>query len=147
MLTIRAMTGGVGYARRHLEHSDYYDDERRIQGQWHGRGAGFAHTLIATALCIRSLRRRSGQQLIRDQKVEGSSCGFLDLFDWQSCIAGQATQRTIKMNVGCVNERKGLHRFESAAWTASRKIRGPWAEWFLTSLLCSRTPGLPASIL
>jgi conjugative relaxase-like TrwC/TraI family protein len=39
MLTIRAMTGGVGYAQRHLEHSDYYDEQRRIQGEWHGRGA------------------------------------------------------------------------------------------------------------
>lgn len=39
MLTIRAMTGGVGYAQRHLEHSDYYDEQRRVQGEWHGRGA------------------------------------------------------------------------------------------------------------
>ncbi len=39
MLTIRAMTGGAGYAQRHLEHSDYYDEQRRVQGEWHGRGA------------------------------------------------------------------------------------------------------------
>lgn len=39
MLTIRAMTGGVGYAQRHLEHSDYYDEQRRVQGEWHGHGA------------------------------------------------------------------------------------------------------------
>ena len=39
MLTIRAMSGGVGYAGRHLEHSDYYDEQRRVQGEWHGRGA------------------------------------------------------------------------------------------------------------
>ncbi len=39
MLTIRAKSGGVGYARRHLEHSDYYDEHRRVQGEWHGRGA------------------------------------------------------------------------------------------------------------
>jgi conjugative relaxase-like TrwC/TraI family protein len=39
MLTIRAMSGGVGYAQRHLEHSDYYDEHRRVQGEWHGRGA------------------------------------------------------------------------------------------------------------
>ncbi len=39
MLTIRAMSGGVGYAQRHLEHSDYYDERRRVQGEWHGRGA------------------------------------------------------------------------------------------------------------
>ena len=39
MLTIRAMTGGAGYAQRHLEHSDYYDEHRRVQGEWHGRGA------------------------------------------------------------------------------------------------------------
>jgi conjugative relaxase-like TrwC/TraI family protein len=39
VLTIRAMTGGAGYAQRHLEHSDYYDEHRRVQGEWHGRGA------------------------------------------------------------------------------------------------------------
>ena len=39
MLTLRAMTGGAGYAQRHLEHSDYYDENRRVQGEWHGQGA------------------------------------------------------------------------------------------------------------
>ena len=39
MLTIRAMTGGAGYAQRHLEHSDYYDEHRKVQGEWLGRGA------------------------------------------------------------------------------------------------------------
>jgi conjugative relaxase-like TrwC/TraI family protein len=39
MLTIRAMSGGAGYAQRHLQHSDYYDENRRVQGEWHGRGA------------------------------------------------------------------------------------------------------------
>src|ERR1700722_4052802 len=39
MLTIRAMSGGAGYSQRHLEHSDYYDEHRRVQGEWHGRGA------------------------------------------------------------------------------------------------------------
>ena len=39
MLTIRAMTGGAGYAQRHLEHSDYYDEQHRVRGEWHGRGA------------------------------------------------------------------------------------------------------------
>ena len=39
MLTIRAMTGGAGYAQRHLQHSDYYDEHRRVQGEWQGRGA------------------------------------------------------------------------------------------------------------
>lgn len=33
------MTGGAGYAQRHLQHSDYYDEQRRVQGEWHGRGA------------------------------------------------------------------------------------------------------------
>ena len=33
------MSGGVGYAQRHLEHSDYYDEHRRVQGEWQGRGA------------------------------------------------------------------------------------------------------------
>jgi conjugative relaxase-like TrwC/TraI family protein len=39
MLTIRAMSGGIGYAQRHLEHSDYYDEHHRVQGEWQGRGA------------------------------------------------------------------------------------------------------------
>jgi len=33
------MTGGAGYAQRHLEHSDYYDEHRKVQGEWHGQGA------------------------------------------------------------------------------------------------------------
>jgi conjugative relaxase-like TrwC/TraI family protein len=39
VLTIRAMTGGAGYSQRHLQHSDYYDERRRVQGEWQGRGA------------------------------------------------------------------------------------------------------------
>ena len=30
MLTIRAMTGGNGYAQRHLQQSDYYDQQRTV---------------------------------------------------------------------------------------------------------------------
>jgi conjugative relaxase-like TrwC/TraI family protein len=33
------MTGGEGYAQRHLQQSDYYDQNRTVEGQWHGRGA------------------------------------------------------------------------------------------------------------
>ena len=32
------MTGAAGYAQRHLEHSDYYDEHRKVQGEWQGRG-------------------------------------------------------------------------------------------------------------
>ena len=39
MLTIRAMAGGEGYAQRPLQQSDYYDQKRTVEGQWHGRGA------------------------------------------------------------------------------------------------------------
>ena len=39
MLTIRAMTGGEGYAQRHLQQSDNYDQNRTVEGKWHGRGA------------------------------------------------------------------------------------------------------------
>jgi TrwC relaxase len=39
VLTIRAMSSGAGYVQRHLEHSDYYDEHRRVIGEWHGRGA------------------------------------------------------------------------------------------------------------
>ena len=33
------MSGGVGYAQRHLEHSDYYEEGERVVGEWRGRGA------------------------------------------------------------------------------------------------------------
>jgi len=33
------MAGGEGYAQRHLHQSDYYDQKRTVEGQWHGRGA------------------------------------------------------------------------------------------------------------
>lgn len=33
------MTGGEGYAQRHLQQSDYYDQNRTVKGQWQGRGA------------------------------------------------------------------------------------------------------------
>jgi len=39
VLTIRAMTGGEGYAQRHLQQSDYYDQNRTVRGLWQGRGA------------------------------------------------------------------------------------------------------------
>jgi hypothetical protein len=39
MLMIRAMAGGAGSAQRHLEHSDYYDEQHCVQGEWHGCGA------------------------------------------------------------------------------------------------------------
>ena len=39
MLTIRAMSNAQGYSARHLEHSDYYDEHKRIAGRWNGRGA------------------------------------------------------------------------------------------------------------
>jgi conjugative relaxase-like TrwC/TraI family protein len=39
MLTIRAMSNGEGYSARHLEHSDYYAEDERVIGEWHGRGA------------------------------------------------------------------------------------------------------------
>jgi conjugative relaxase-like TrwC/TraI family protein len=39
VLTIRGMTSGEGYAQRHLQQSDYYDQNRTVEGQWYGRGA------------------------------------------------------------------------------------------------------------
>ena len=33
------MAGGEGYAQKHLQQSDYYDQKRTVDGQWHGRGA------------------------------------------------------------------------------------------------------------
>jgi len=39
VLTIRAMTSGAGYAQRHLRQSDYYDQNRTVEGRWCGRVA------------------------------------------------------------------------------------------------------------
>lgn len=33
------MAGGEGYAQRHLQQSDYFDQKRTVEGHWHGRGA------------------------------------------------------------------------------------------------------------
>src|SRR6202166_2375904 len=33
------MTSGEGYAQRQLQQSDYYDQNRTVEGRWHGRGA------------------------------------------------------------------------------------------------------------
>ena len=39
MITVRCMTDGATYLSRHLCHSDYYDEQRRVQGKWLGTGA------------------------------------------------------------------------------------------------------------
>lgn len=33
------MTGGEGYAQRHLQQSDYYDQNRTVAGRWYGSEA------------------------------------------------------------------------------------------------------------
>src|ERR1039457_3749288 len=39
MLTIRVMKGGAGYAARHLEYSDYLDENNKTKGLWMGKAA------------------------------------------------------------------------------------------------------------
>jgi len=39
MLTIRAMSDGAGYSARHLQHSDYYAEGKRVAGKWVGHGS------------------------------------------------------------------------------------------------------------
>src|SRR6267378_71470 len=39
MLTIRAMNGGAGYAERHLQYSDYLDEQNKVTGLWRGKAA------------------------------------------------------------------------------------------------------------
>jgi conjugative relaxase-like TrwC/TraI family protein len=39
MLTIRAMTNGAGYAKKHLERNDYYAEGEKVVGIWFGHGA------------------------------------------------------------------------------------------------------------
>ena len=40
MLTIRAMSRGAGYAKKHLEQNDYYAEGEKVKGQWQGQGKG-----------------------------------------------------------------------------------------------------------
>jgi conjugative relaxase-like TrwC/TraI family protein len=39
MLTIRAMSNGAGYAERHLQYSDYLDEQNQVKGLWQGKAA------------------------------------------------------------------------------------------------------------
>jgi conjugative relaxase-like TrwC/TraI family protein len=39
MLTIRPMDSGKGYSAKYLEQSDYYEEGKKITGQWFGKGA------------------------------------------------------------------------------------------------------------
>src|SRR5580698_7877698 len=39
MLTIRAMSHGTGYAERHLQYSDYLDEQKQGKGVWQGKAA------------------------------------------------------------------------------------------------------------
>jgi conjugative relaxase-like TrwC/TraI family protein len=39
MLTIRAMSNGAGYAKRHLQYSDYLDEQNQVKGFWQGKAA------------------------------------------------------------------------------------------------------------
>ena len=40
---MRAMTGGAGHAQRHVEHSDYYDEQRRVRAN----GTGMVRSCLA----------------------------------------------------------------------------------------------------
>jgi conjugative relaxase-like TrwC/TraI family protein len=68
MLTIRAMSDGRGYASRHLENRDYYEEGERVVGRWQGRGAellelrGEVRTADFDSLC-QGLDPKSGQFL------------------------------------------------------------------------------------
>lgn len=39
MLTLRAMSNGEGYAERHLQYSDYLDEQNQVKGLWKGKAA------------------------------------------------------------------------------------------------------------
>jgi conjugative relaxase-like TrwC/TraI family protein len=39
MLTIRAMSNGSGYSKKHLEQNDYYAENEKVMGNWFGHGA------------------------------------------------------------------------------------------------------------
>jgi len=39
MNTVRAITGGEDYGKKHLVNNDYYDVNHTIQGKWYGKGA------------------------------------------------------------------------------------------------------------
>jgi conjugative relaxase-like TrwC/TraI family protein len=68
MLTLRAVSSGVGFSRRHLEHNDYYDEQGKVTGRWLGKGAerlGLAGAVEHTAFeAIREgLHPQTGEKL------------------------------------------------------------------------------------
>lgn len=68
MLTLRAVSSGVGYSSRHLEHNDYYDEQGKVTGRWLGQGAerlGLAGTVEVGAFeAIREgLHPQTGEKL------------------------------------------------------------------------------------
>ena len=58
------MTGGDGYARRHLQQSDYYDQRRTVEGQWHGRCAELSVTLNIYAQAITQSKRDAQSRVV-----------------------------------------------------------------------------------
>ena len=80
MLTIRAMTGGTGYAERHLAHSDYYVRQMRDMKVAPDL-TGYTPALLA------SYGRVCGRTLARAHAKSGDACaiaGYLgsgDQFD------------------------------------------------------------------
>src|SRR5581483_8513693 len=92
MLTIRAMSNGAGYAARHLEYSDYLDENNRARGLWRGKGAERLGLVgEATAEQFERLRecesttgeflrqRRSADRVRADGSKQSNAVHFYDL--------------------------------------------------------------------
>lgn len=93
MLTIRAMSDGAGYSERHLQYSDYLDEENKVQGQWRGKGAErLGLTGEVTAESFERLReaehpltgkflrqRRSADRIAADGTKQSNAVNFFDL--------------------------------------------------------------------
>lgn len=122
VLTIRAMSNAQGYSARHLEHSDYYDEEKRIVGQWHGRGAellGLSGEVQSRAIdAIRQgLDPQTGEFLRQRQSADRSAAdGTItshgrNLYDFTFSAPKSVS---IMASVGCDERLAAAHRLAVA---------------------------------
>jgi conjugative relaxase-like TrwC/TraI family protein len=92
MLTIRAMSDGAGYAERHLEYSDYLDQDNKVKGLWRGQGAEKLNLIgQVTPDQFERLRqcedengkflrqRRSADRIAADGSKQSNAVNFYDL--------------------------------------------------------------------
>ena len=158
MLTIRAMSNGLGYSARHLEHSDYYAEGERVTGHWLGRGAellGLARGRdreprgTAGERCLRARHRAMAVSVCLDDRAQR---------DTGRELAAQPDD--VALDRGQVHRREGAERhdgrggsdFGNAAMTSeamtpsgptSAAARRPAAAWTNTAAQAACKGSMP----